>query len=134
MITSKIEYLGGLRTKCTHLQSGKEILTDAPIDNNGKGEAFSPTDLVATAYVSCVMTIMGIHCDQNDIPFTSAIATVEKIMASGPRRISQLNIQMDLSGNNWNKEIAERVIRIGKACPVANSVSNDIEVNFEFKY
>ena len=63
MITSKVEYLGDLRTKCTHLQSQTEIITDAPIDNNGKGEAFSPTDLVATAYASCMITIMGIFCN-----------------------------------------------------------------------
>ena len=66
MATSKVEYLGGLRTKCTHLKSGQEVITDAPVDNNGKGEAFSPTDLVATAYVSCMYTIIGIYCEKSE--------------------------------------------------------------------
>ncbi|MDC0100175.1 OsmC family protein, partial [Crocinitomicaceae bacterium] len=67
MATSKVEYLGGLRTKATHLKSGSEIVTDAPVDNNGKGEAFSPTDLMATAYASCLLTIIGIFCANHDL-------------------------------------------------------------------
>ena len=69
MGTARIEYQGNLRTKSTHLKSGQSIYTDAPVDNNGKGSTFSPTDLVATAYVSCMITIMGIYCDKNGINF-----------------------------------------------------------------
>ena len=80
MATAAIEYLGELRTKCRHLKSGKEFITDAPTDNNGKGEAFSPTDIVATAYVSCMLTIIGIYCDKNDLEFLQGRGEVVKSM------------------------------------------------------
>lgn len=134
MITSKVEYLGDLRTKCTHLQSQTEIITDAPIDNNGKGEAFSPTDLVATAYASCMITIMGIFCNNHEISFVHAEANVQKIMAAEPRRIGQIVIELDLTKNNWDGETAERVIRAGKACPVAKTLGDNVEVEFAFRY
>lgn len=132
MATSTVKYLGNLRTECTHLQSGTVIQTDAPVDNHGQGERFSPTDLVATAYASCMITIMGIYCNEREISFTYAKATVTKIMASSPRRIGKIVVQMDLSGNNWDTETAEQVIRAGKACPVARSVSEEMEIEFEF--
>lgn len=134
MFTAEIEYLGGLRTKCTHMQSGTTILTDAPVDNKGKGEAFSPTDLVATAYVSCMLTIMGIYCEERAIPFTWAKAGVQKIMAASPRRIGALKIQIDLSQNNWSEDIAKHVIAAGKACPVAKTIGEGVELEFDFKY
>lgn len=133
MITSKVEYLGELRTKCTHLQSGTEIITDAPLDNNGKGEAFSPTDLVATAYASCMFTIMGIYCNNNGISFQSGTANVTKIMEANPRRIGKIVIEMDLSNNNWDELTSEKVIRAGKACPVAKTLGDNVEVEFEFR-
>lgn len=132
MSTARVEYIGGLRTKCTHLQSGTEIVTDAPLDNNGRGEAFSPTDLVATAYASCMMTIIGIHCEANGIYFKHATAEVVKVMASAPRRIGEIHIEMDLRGNGWSKEEQERILRAAKACPVAQSVSSDILIVFDF--
>ena len=104
MITSKVEYLGDLRTKCTHLQSQTEIITDAPIDNNGKGEAFSPTDLVATAYASCMITIMGIFCNNHEISFIHAEANVQKIMAAEPRRIGKIVIELDLTKSPLTRE------------------------------
>lgn len=128
MVTAEVEYLGGLRTSCKHLRSGTEIITDAPIDNNGKGESFSPTDLVATAYASCMMTIIGIHCDENGFSFNKAKASVNKIMSSGPRRIGKIEIEMDLSGNGWTKEQSERILRVAEACPVAKSVHENIEI------
>lgn len=132
MSTARVEYLGALRTKCTHLQSGTEIITDAPVDNNGKGEAFSPTDLVATAYASCMMTIIGIYCQSHDLTFERATAEVVKVMASAPRRISEIHIEMDLRGNGWSKEEQEKVLRAAKACPVAQSVSEEILIVFDF--
>jgi putative redox protein len=132
MITSEVEYLGNLRTKCTHLQSGTIVLTDAPIDNNGKGEAFSPTDLVATSYASCMITIMGIYCAQQEINFVYAKASVTKIMESAPRRIGKILIEMDLSNNGWTNEEFEKVVRAGKACPVAKTVSENVEIEFTF--
>lgn len=134
MSTAKVEYLGNLRTKATHLQSGTEIITDAPIDNNGKGEAFSPTDLVATAYASCMFTIIGIYCNSNNIPFQNGSADVTKIMASGPRRISEIHVEMDLRGNNWDLETQEKVARAAKACPVAKSVHEEILIMIDFTF
>lgn len=134
MITSEVEYLGGLRTKCTHKQSGTTIITDAPLDNQGKGEAFSPTDLIATAYASCMITIMGIYCREHDLKFEHATATIEKIMDSNPRRIGKIVIHMDFSGNNWNDLEAEKAIRAGKACPVAKTLGDNVEVEFSIVY
>lgn len=131
MATAKIEYKGGLRTECTHLSSGTVIRTDAPLDNKGKGEFFSPTDLVATAYASCMLTIMGIYCQEHGIMMTSGSVEVTKIMEASPRRIGKLMIQMDLRQNNWDSETAERVIRAGKACPVAKTLGENVEVELE---
>lgn len=103
MKTASVRYLGDLRTECTHLASGTTILTDAPLDNHGKAQAFSPTDLVATALASCIMTIMGIYCQSHHILFVAAEATIEKHMASDPRRIAKIVLDLDLSGNNWDE-------------------------------
>tara|TARA_R110002072_G_scaffold303077_1_gene492920 strand:- start:39282 stop:39686 length:405 start_codon:yes stop_codon:yes gene_type:complete len=134
MATSKVEYLGNLRTKCTHLKSGKEIITDAPVDNNGKGEAFSPTDLLATAYASCMITIVGIYCNEHDIVFESCEAEVTKIMDSAPRRVSELKINLDFSKNQWTDSIQKRIIRAGESCPVAKSVKTEMRVEFIYQF
>ncbi len=134
MITSQVVYQGNLRTECTHLASGQKIITDAPVDNNGKGEAFSPTDLVATAYASCMMTIMGIYCANHGISFEHAEASVTKIMAASPRRIEKIILSMDLRGNKYDEKTAQKVIAAGKACPVAHTLGNNVEVEFEFHY
>jgi len=134
MATSKVEYLGGLRTKCTHLKSGVEIVTDAPVDNNGKGESFSPTDMAATAYASCMITIMGIYCDQNDLNFEHCTAEVNKIMGTDPRRISKLEIEINLSGNGWDESTQEKVRRAGETCPVAKSVDPMMEIEFKYQF
>jgi len=134
MSTAKVEYLGDLRTKCTHLQSGTTILTDAPVDNNGKGESFSPTDLVATSYASCMMTIIGIYCQQHGLNFQHATADVTKIMTAAPRRIGEIVIELDLSGNGWSTEDQEKVMRAAKACPVARSVHEEITIVFDIKF
>ena len=130
MITSEIKYLGNLRTECHHLASGTIIETDAPVDNKGKGERFSPTDLVATAYASCMMTIMGIYCNEHGIEMNTGIARVQKIMEANPRRIGKLIIEMDFSGNNWSELEAEKLLRAGKACPVAKTLGDNVEVEF----
>ncbi|MFO0494735.1 MAG: OsmC family protein [Flavobacteriia bacterium] len=130
MITAEIKYLGNLRTQCHHLASGTIIETDAPVDNKGKGERFSPTDLVATAYASCMMTIMGIYCNEHGIEMNTGIARVQKIMEANPRRIGKLIIEMDFSGNNWSELEAEKVLRAGKACPVAKTLGDNVEVEF----
>lgn len=132
-MTSKVSYLGNLRTSCTHLASGTTIITDAPIDNQGKGEAFSPTDLVATSLASCMITIMGIYCQEHGIEFTYCEACVLKVMASSPRRIEKVLVEMDLNGNNWDEKIKNKVITAGKACPVARTLEGNVELEFIFK-
>jgi uncharacterized OsmC-like protein len=132
MATSHVKYLGNLRTECTHLASGTKILTDAPVDNKGKGEVFSPTDLVATSFASCMITIMGIYCQEHGIEFSSCEATVTKIMEANPRRIGKIHIKMDLSGNAWDEKIKTKVLAAGRACPVAKTLSDGVELEFDF--
>lgn len=132
MATATVKYLGGLRTECTHLQSGTVIHTDAPTDNHGKGEKFSPTDLVATAYASCMVSIIGIYCNEHGHKFENGSATVTKIMASSPRRIGKIVIDIDISGNGWDDETKVKVKRAALACPVAKSVSEEIELEITF--
>lgn len=129
MITSKVEYVGGLRTSATHLASGTTILTDAPTDNHGKGEAFSPTDLVATSYASCMLTIIGIYCKSHDLSFSHGKAEVTKIMSSTPpRKIEKLIVTIDISNNGWDENQTKHVIAAGKACPVAKTLGDNVEV------
>ncbi|MBL1281189.1 MAG: OsmC family protein [Fluviicola sp.] len=134
MATTKVEYLGNLRTKCTHLKSGVEIITDAPTDNNGKGESFSPTDLLATSYASCMITIIGIYCNEKDIDFKSCTAEVTKIMGSAPRRVAELQINLDFSGNNWSDSIQKRIKSVGESCPVAKSVKTEMKTEFIYQF
>jgi len=121
-LTSKVIYQGGLRTQATHIRSGNTIITDAPVDNKGKGEAFSPTDLVATAIASCMLTIMGIKADEMKIKIEGTTAEVEKIMGSEPRRITQVNIliKIPISSDDKTKKILEKS---AMTCPVDKSLS-----------
>jgi uncharacterized OsmC-like protein len=127
-----VEYVGRLRTEATHLASGNQITNDAPTDNKGKGEAFSPTDMVATALATCMITVMGIRAQEENWDF-KATATVSKEMASGPRRISGVKIllQCEVSSGSLAAQVLEKV---GKACPVAKSLHPDLaqEVVFEW--
>jgi uncharacterized OsmC-like protein len=132
MATAKIEYLGSLRTEITHLQSGTSFSTDAPIDNKGKGEFISPTDLVAAALGACMETIVGIYCQERQISLNHCTIEVSKTMASGPRRISALDVQVDFRGNDWNDQQIKGIIAAAEACPVAKSIHPDIVVRFEY--
>ena len=125
-MTSKITYLGDLRTTSTHLQSGTEILSDAPTDNNGKGEAFSPTDLVANATGSCMMTIMAIKARDLNVDLIGTTVEVTKIMQAEPRKISRIEIIMNMSiaVDEKTKTILERT---AMNCPVLLSLNPDIE-------
>jgi uncharacterized OsmC-like protein len=131
-MTSKVKYLGDLRTESTHLSSGKKIITDAPIDNHGKGEAFSPTDLVATSLASCMLTIIGIYCQNHAIEFKNGHVEVEKIMGTNPRRIEKINLNIDLSENRWDETTRLKVIAAGKACPVAKTLEGNVLMEFNF--
>jgi putative redox protein len=128
---SKVYYEGNLRTKCVHLKSGSEIITDAPVDNSGKGEAFSPTDTVATALVSCMITVMAIKAEQLGVSFVNVSANVGKIMSTNPRRISKISIAIDLpiKLSEKDKLVLEKV---GNTCPVHNSL--DPKLIREIKY
>jgi uncharacterized OsmC-like protein len=134
METVRIEYLGELRTECTHVKSGTKLMTDAPTDNKGKGEFFSPTDLIATAYGSCMISLIGIYCQDNNLDFKHGSVGVQKIMESNPRRIGELKIDMDLTGNNWDEKTQKKIIRVAETCPVAKSVSSDIIITLDIQF
>ena len=128
---SKVKYIGNLRTEAEHLGSGKTIITDAPIDNQGKGEAFSPTDLVATALASCMMTIMGIVANRDGIELEGTIAEVEKIMANNPRRINEIKIKI-IFNQQLNPDEKDKLERAAKTCPVSGSLSENLKETVEF--
>ena len=130
---SKIEYKGELRTEAVHLESGKKIITDAPIDNQGNGEAFSPTDLVATALGSCMMTIMGIVAKREGIKLDGTIAEVEKVMATNPRRICEIKVIIKFN-EKLNRDERDKLERAAKTCPVSNSLSENLKETIEFMY
>ncbi|MCL8006324.1 OsmC family protein [Gelidibacter japonicus] len=132
-MTSKVVYLGDLRTECTHLKSGNAFITDAPTDNNGKGLAFSPTDTVATGLASCMMTVMGIKARDLGVDMTGTTSEVTKIMASNPRRISKIEVLMNLpfEADDKTKKILENT---GRTCPVLYSLHPDIEKAITFKW
>ena len=129
----EVIYEGDLRTRATHLASGSEIITDAPVDNQGKGEKFSPTDLVASALGSCMLTIMGITAKAQNIDILGAKARVEKIMGQNPRKISQINIELifKLPVSDKHKIILERA---AKCCPVGKTLDGNIKENIKFIY
>ena len=124
-MTSKVTYLGGLRTEAQHLASQEIIITDAPKDNQGKGEAFSPTDLVATALASCMITIMGIKARDLGIDLTGTKADITKIMGTEPRRISALQIQLTFN-SSFDSKTQTLLERAALTCPVAHSLHPDI--------
>jgi uncharacterized OsmC-like protein len=133
MITSKVTYLGSLRTMNEHLRSGATYVTDAPLDNRGKGEAFSPTDTVATALANCLLTVMGAKAGDMDIDISGATADVTKVMAADPRRISKIevDIQLPYLENEKHRKILENTAR---TCPVLYSLHPDIEKDMRFSW
>ena len=128
-----IVYINNLRTETEHITSGKKIITDAPVDNNGKGEAFSPTDLVATALGSCIITIMAISANKYDIDMSGTNASVKKIMGSDPRRISEISIDINMNKNIEEKD-RKRLERSALTCPVHKSLHPDLEKKIRFIY
>jgi len=130
-MTSKAIYLGELRVESTHLKSGKVLLSDAPTDNNGKGEAFSPTDTVATALASCMLTIMGIKCRDKQWDMQGATAAITKTMASNPRRISKIAVKVQMPAGEFDQALLEKAAR---NCPVAKSIHPAIEQVITFDW
>lgn len=133
MSTSSVKYLGGLRTESTHIQSGSKILTDAPTDNHGKGEAFSPTDMVANSLATCMLTVMGIKADSLGVDFLGATANVTKVMGVEPRRIIKIQIEfiMEVKVDDKTKIILERT---ANTCPVLESLHPELEKDVTFKW
>jgi len=134
MATSKVVYVGGLRTECTHLKSGSKILTDAPTDNHGKGEAFSPTDLVATALGTCMISIMGIVAMKNNFAFEGGNVDITKIMAEGPRRIAEVIVVINMPKLPFTPEQKKMLENAALNCPVAKSLSADLKQTISFVY
>ena len=133
MATSIVYYSGELRTESNHIQSGQKLTTDAPTDNEGKGKAFSPTDLLATSLANCMLTIMGITAQRKNINIDSTRATVEKIMGQEPRRVQEIKIDFQFPTNYTDKE-KKLLEQAALTCPVANSLSKDLIQTIKFSY
>lgn len=132
-MTSKIIYKGDLRTELTHVQSGTVVETDAPTDNNGKGERFSPTDLVATALGSCMLTIMGIAGNTHGINIDGTEVEITKIMTAAPRRIGEIVVKMTLKGQEVYTEKEQKILEnAALTCPVYLSLHPEVKKTVEF--
>lgn len=132
-MTSKVIYLGELRTESEHLQSGSKMITDAPVDNHGKGQAFSPTDTVANALATCMLTVMGIKANDLGIDMDGASAEVTKTMAANPRRISQIDVLIRFP-RSYEEKQSKILENTGRTCPVLESLHPDIKKNISFLY
>lgn len=132
-LTSKVIYQGNLRNQAEHLKSGQVILNDAPLDNNGKGEAFSPTDMVATALATCALTVMGIRAKQEGFDLEETSASVVKEMASDPRRISTVAISISIKAN-CSEKMQKILEGVGRNCPVSKSLSSELKQEFQFNW
>ena len=134
MTTVKTVYLGDLRTENEHLQSGNKIITDAPIDNQGKGEAFSPTDLLATALGNCIMTIMGIKARDRGIDIRGTEIEITKIMASSPRRVAEVVVEFTFPKGNYTDEDKQLIESVAGKSPVPLSLHPDLKQTIKFNW
>lgn len=134
MPTIKSSYLGNLRTNSEHVQSGTTILTDAPVDNNGKGEKFSPTDLVSSALGSCMVTIMGIVAARDQLELDGLTWEVTKIMQSSPRKIQEIIVDFHWENPVTDQVLIKKLKTAARTCPVALSLDSSIKqtINFNF--
>lgn len=133
-MTSRVIYQGQLRTQAEHVRSGKTIVSDAPTDNHGLGEAFSPTDLVATALASCMLTVMGIKAESMDLDLSGMTAEVTKTMQSGPRRIAKVEVIVDMPERNYSKLDRALLERTARTCPVARSLADATKQEITFRW
>jgi putative redox protein len=134
MEIAKIKYSGDLRTEAMHIRSSREIITDAPPDNQGKGEAFSPTDLLCTSLAACMLTIMGIVARNNSLSIEGTEITITKIMEDNPRRVGEIILDFQLPENAFSDKEKQLLKNAAITCPVAKSLSSEIKqtVNFNF--
>jgi uncharacterized OsmC-like protein len=128
METVKTTYLGNLRTEAIHLQSGAKIITDAPTDNHGNGEAFSPTDLFAASYASCALTIIGIATQTYGFDINGTVVKTTKVMGESPRRIVELIVEFTFPHNNYSEKERKIIEGAIKSCPVGNSLSPELKI------
>ena len=133
-MTSKVVYTGDLRTTATHLRSGSTIDTDAPIDNQGKGERFSPTDLVCVALATCMITTIGIWAEREQLDLTGTTLDVKKTMQASPRQIAQIDITLNFTNKNLTDEEKQKIEHIAHTCPVARSLHPDVKQHIVFNY
>jgi len=133
-MTSEITYLGNLRCKASHLASGMEIFTDAPVDNHGKGEAFSPTDLVSTGLGLCLLTIMGVLAQREEIALEGTRASIQKIMLADPRRIGEIITDIYFPPLFISEKQKIMLERAARSCPVALSLHPDLLQTIRFHY
>ena len=133
-VTIKTKYLGELRTESVHLKSNNSLITDAPLDNNGKGQAFSPTDLLATALATCMITVMGINANKHGLNIDGIDCSVTKIMAINPRRVSEIMIEFNFPKNNFDEKQKEILREAAQNCPVAFSLHPDLVQTVSFNF
>ncbi|PWE00278.1 OsmC family protein [Marinilabilia rubra] len=133
-VTIKSRYLGNLRVESTHLQSGNQLITDAPLDNRGKGEAFSPTDLLATSLGSCIMTIMGITAMDNNIDIEGTEVDVTKIMASDPRRVSEIVVEFYFPDRGYTADQEQIIEKVAGISPVPLSLAPKLKQTIRFHW
>jgi len=129
METARTKYIGDLRTEITHIRSGSIIITDAPVDNKGKGEYFSPTDMVASALGSCIFTIMGIAAQEHGFSINGCTCSITKIMTDSPRKIGEIRIEFDFTFNDYTIKQQKLLEYCVKTCPVALSLSKSVNQN-----
>jgi putative redox protein len=134
METAKTKYLGDLRTEILHVRSGSIITTDAPVDNKGKGENFSPTDMVASALGSCIFTIMGIAAREHSFSIDGSSCTITKIMTDTPRKIGEIRIEMDMTATKYTDKQKKILDHCVKTCPVSLSLNESVFQNVTLKF
>lgn len=134
MATSHVVYTGELRTTATHLQSGDKVITDAPTDNYGRGEAFSPTDTLATSLATCMLTTIAIKVAKQQWPVDGMQAEVTKTMASDPRRVAEVAVHVKMPANNYSDEQKQTIEEIALNCPVAKSLHPDLKQTISFEW
>ena len=134
MKTSKITYLGNLRTEAIHLKSGKSFITDAPPDNNGKGEAFSPTDVMSTSLGCCMLTIMGIAANTHHINIEGTTIDITKKMEANPRRVGEIVVEFNMPKNNYTDKEKAILEHAAITCPVTKSLSAELKQTVVFNY
>jgi putative redox protein len=134
MANFEVIYVGELRCNAKHIDSGIEILTDAPKDNHGKGESFSPTDLLATSLGTCMITVMGIEARSLKIDISGTILSISKTMGTLPRRVVEVGIELKIPDRNFTEQEKNKLIDTGLNCPVAKSLHPNLKQNIQFQF